>query len=546
VGYGHDISIRIPLIFAPRFANDPRKAITALIAKAGLSNDAATVANLLFRNPELNRSQLGAYLSSREQKHVMKAYCERFRLAGIRIEDALRVFLGSLRLPNDYAAAEYLLSVFASQWLLSNPGTGMSNDSVYATKLVISMMELNDALHSGIDDETAAAGNLFSFPNHAISVGDFIAAFRLKDPHGALPDENLTRIYLAIRKNRLQQAADNSIASVSPELETTFHPSKLPSRLTYRVPSENISITIPKPDPKFSIRLVGQDMRFEPTVLTFARSRTATFRITPTALGSRAVLFVKLGSNAHYYRNLPINKTFSVERAFMSHTFQIAFVNHLNVKRKYLFSLSAAEAKFNWIDTLRQCIENSPVQQASTPRATKVTEAVSLQVLRDALIAPEEVAPVLVNKPLLNNVQNGRLQSPPNSRGGMRTAGGLQRSNSFSKTYSHGAGKAEVDLGERRPSAHANLPAGSGNLHTNTAANMARRGSRDDAHVAHAKAGTEIVHIVQQNSLMPLVLGFVSAGVGVDALPRKPVLPETIIAQSTPPQARGTGRFRGL
>ncbi|KAK9898331.1 hypothetical protein P389DRAFT_32306 [Cystobasidium minutum MCA 4210] len=538
------------LTFVDRFSNDPRKAVSALIAKAGLSNDATTIANLLFRNPELNRSQLGAYLAHKDQKPILKAYCDRFRLAGIRIEDALRVFIGSLRLPNDYTAAEYMLSVFASQWLANNPGTGMTNDGVFATKLVLSMMELNDALHSGIDDEATAAGNLFSFPNSAITVDDFIAAFRLKDPHGALPDEHLTRIYLSIRKDRLQQAADNAVVSGIPEIEVITHPSKLPNRLTYRTASENISLTIPKIDPKFAIKLVGQDLRFEPPVLTFARSRTATFRVMPTALGSKAMLFIRLGPNAHLYRNLPINKTFSVERAFMNHTFQIAFVNHLGVKRKYLFSLSNAETKYNWVDTLRTRIENSPVEQPDVPRPARLSDAVSLQVLRDALIAPDEPAPVLANKVPLHGGRPG-FTTPPNSRGKSAANGGgvgtLQRSSSFSKTYAHGLGKAESDLTEqRRPSV------------TNTsllAPLSMRRGSRDDEKSVqqqqqqqqHYKTGHEIVTAVRQNSLLPLVLGFVGAGVeGIDAFPRKPIHPQTTQVHTTPAQARGTGRFNDL
>lgn len=506
------------LTFVDRFANDPRKAVSALVAKAGLSNDPTTIANLLFRNPELNRSQLGGFLAHKDQKPVLKAYCDRFRLAGIRIEDALRVFIGSLRLPNDYTAAEYLLGVFASQWLASNPGTGMTNDGVFATKLVLSMMELNDALHSGIDDEATAAGNLFSFPNSAITVDDFIAAFRLKDPHGALPDEHLTRIYLSIRKDRLQQAADNSVISGIPEIEVIIHPSKLPNRLTYRTASENISLTIPKVDPKFAIKLVGQDLRFEPPVLTFARSRTATFRVTPTALGSKAMLFIRLGQNAHLYSSLPINKTFSVERAFMNHTFQIAFVNHLGVKRKYLFSLSNIEAKYRWVDTLRTRIENSPIEQADTPRPTRLSDAVSLQVLRDALIPPDEPAPVLANKSPYHPGRPG-FSTPPTSRGRSAAGGGigLQRSSSISKTYAHGQGKAEADLNDQRRPSGTNL-----SLLTPL---TARRGSRDDEKAAsqqqqqqHHKTGHELVTAVRQNSLMPLVLGFVGAGVeGLDA-----------------------------
>lgn len=529
------------LTFVDRFANDPKKSISALTAKAGLANDPATIANLLFRNPELNRSQLGAYLSGHEQKPVLKAYCERFKLGGIRIEDALRVFMASLRLPNDYSAAEHLLSVFAAQWLSHNPGTGMTNDPVFATKLVISMMELNDALHSGINDETAAAGNLFSFPNHAITVDDFIAAFRLKDPHGSLPDEHLTRIYVAVRKDRLQQAADNSIASITPEIETVIHPSKLPNRLTYRAASENISITLPQPDPNFSIRLAGQDLRFEPQVLTFARSRTATFRILPAAMGTKTMLFIKMGPSANFYRNIPINKTFTVERAFMNYTFQIAFVNHLSVKRKYLFSMSSADLKFKWIDILRQRIEGCP-GDATVPHASKMAGAVALQVLRDSLLAPDDVVPVMT-KPLPFAARSG-FHSPPGSRAGLKSAGGLQRSNSFSRTYAHGAGKAELDLQERRPSA--TLQPHSLNSQGSLPLGSQRRDSRDEAKSRFAKTGSDIVNMVQQNSALPLALGYIAAGAGVDAMPRKATIQHTPDIHSSPPKPRQPGRFKNL
>jgi hypothetical protein len=201
--------------------------------------------------------------------------------------------------------------------------------------------------------------------------------------------------------------------------------------------------------------------------------------------------------------------------------------------------MGTAEAKFTWVDTLRQRIENSPLEQEDTPRATKVAAAVSLQVLRDALIAPDEPVAVLANKPSTVPGRPGFI-TPPGSRGGLRSgAGGLQRSNSFSKTYPHGLGKAEADLltEQRRPSG--------GPLTIGQSLNaLGRRGSRDDSPLS--KRGLEVITMVQQNSLLPLVLGFASAGAGVDAMPRK-AIPNPLPAQATPPQlGRGTGRFRNL
>ena len=298
--------------FVDRFANDPKKAVSTLVSRGGLANDPATIANLLFRTTELNRSQLGAFLCKKENKHVLKAYADRFRLTGLKLEDALRAFISSLRLPNDPSAAEYLLVIFGSVFVLANQTCAMEQSM--CGKLVMAMMELNDYLHSGMDEETGVMGNLFGFPNPAITVDDFIAAFRSKDVKFQVPDSTLSRIYLSIKKENIQQAADNSIAAVTPELPITMTPARLPSRLTYRVPSEEIVVTVPKADPRFAIKLLGNDVRFEPEVLSFAKSPVQSFRIIGTALGHRTLLFLRCGRNAPYYTGLPINKTFTVER----------------------------------------------------------------------------------------------------------------------------------------------------------------------------------------------------------------------------------------
>jgi hypothetical protein len=299
--------------FVDRFANDPKKAINALVLKGGLANEPTVIANLLFRTAELNRAKLGYYLCRPENKHVLKAYVDRFRLSGIRIEDGLRIFLSTLRLPNDLSAAEYLLSVFASVYLYSNSNLSMSPS--LCTKLVITIMELNDYLHSGSLEDEHVTGNLFGFSNPAITTHDFISAFRSKDPKNQVTDEMLTRIYMSVRKERLQQAADNSIMAMTPEIPVTLEPARLPTRLTYRTAGDEVTCTIPKTDSRFQIRLLSSpDLQCEPSVLSFAKQRDQSFRITGTGLGHKSLLFLKMGPTASFYTGLPINKTFSVER----------------------------------------------------------------------------------------------------------------------------------------------------------------------------------------------------------------------------------------
>lgn len=158
------------------------------------------------------------------------------------------------------------------------------------------------------------------------SVDDFIASFRDVDTRSVVPEDLLARIYTAVRRERIENASDNSIFSMTPDIEATIEPAKLPTQLTYRTPSARFTITIPAPDPKFTIKLQGADLQFDPPVLSFARSATQSFRVTGTALGVRTMVLIKRGANAPRYQGLPLNKAFSVERGFMQHTFQVSSV----------------------------------------------------------------------------------------------------------------------------------------------------------------------------------------------------------------------------
>jgi len=146
---------RHPLLvaFIDRFANEPTRAIASLIQKGGLTNDGPTISNLLFKNTDLNRNQLGAYLANPNHRHVLRAYIERFRFGGVRIDDALRLFLMSVRLPpQDRKAAEYVLGVLANVWTETNVSTGF--DPSLAFSLIVAILRLSDALHPSEERDT--------------------------------------------------------------------------------------------------------------------------------------------------------------------------------------------------------------------------------------------------------------------------------------------------------------------------------------------------------------------------------------------------------
>jgi hypothetical protein len=150
--------------------------------------------------------------------------------------------------------------------------------------------QLNDAVNSG------SGFGSFAFPNPAISIDDFVGAFRTKDIKGSVPTNLLEAIYTSVKRESLAQSLSTSEAASLREVIVT--PGRLPTRLTLNQWSERIYISIPKPDSRFAIRLHGEGLAFDPPYLDFTSSTEETFRVMGTSLGARSLLMSRLGSNA--------------------------------------------------------------------------------------------------------------------------------------------------------------------------------------------------------------------------------------------------------
>lgn len=398
-----------------RFPSDPDGAIKHCIEHSSLTYDAATVGHLLFRAIGLNKRTLGDFLSRRSNKSILRAFVDRFGFKGMRLDNALRVFLLSLRLTTDAAILEHVLATFASRWFEANKGV-VTFDRDLATRLVLAIMQLNDALHSGPQSDDAVGGNVFSSPNHYISSRDFVDAFRVRDSHSLVSQDLLEKVYHSVRQGRLLQALDSSKADL--EIPATFVPSQIPDRLTARVPSSKITIRIPQPDPHFHIHLHGQDLFFDPPILDFSTSSEASFVVIGASLGEKDMILARTGAHAARYSNIPLTKTFLVERSFMRNTFTINFVNHAGAKRKYRFNVADDEEYKKWKTVLKhriqQRMEDYGSSRSSGPISADVrraAESVAVQVLRDAVLSPEELVPALNERGMTS------LSVPPRTAG---------------------------------------------------------------------------------------------------------------------------------
>ncbi|CAK9785052.1 hypothetical protein CC85DRAFT_262974 [Cutaneotrichosporon oleaginosum] len=459
--------------FIRDFAADAKSAVRDLVQRSNPSLDAATLASLLFKTDNLDKTQLGLLLAS--DPDLLIAYIGMFDFNLVRIDEALRLFLLDVRLPTDIHAAEAILRGFADGYIAANENS-VTFDAALAEDLVLATLELNDMLYSTFG---------FAFPNHAVSRDTFVHAFESKDPHGLVPAELLADIYDSIRGGKLVQALSSHEGHLVRELVQT--PARLPSKLTCREWSQSFQISIPKPDPHFQVKLVGTGLELDPPVLDFSRSKDASFKVRGTRLGPQTLLLERLGASAALYPTLGKSWTFNIERAFMRNTFHVAFPSHLGGKRKYCFSVPDATLRAKWGTTLNRQIwlACTKKQQQTSGAAAKVTEgrahraaeAVALQVLRDALMPHENCGE--------------DADASPHSNTPSSIPARVLRQGSISAAYSKLA-PDEADLPLQPTRGHHAGLSGLGDLQT----------------------GKEIVLLCRQNSLLPSVLELLQKGTG--------------------------------
>ncbi|KAK7472795.1 hypothetical protein VKT23_000903 [Stygiomarasmius scandens] len=475
--------------FVHQFSKDPDQAISTLFSKSGVNDDPTLLGQLLFKTVDLDRTRLGLYLSQRTSKLVLKSYVDSFAFVGLRIDKALRAFLLSVHVPlrsvSGHSALEYLLDSFSSRWYEAN-ARFVAYDKDLAIRLVRAIMQLNDLLHDGIAQYPGVTGS----PRHNVSSRDFVEAFRRYDVRHSVSDELLEAIYESILQERISHARDSLNPSNPPDILVTIK-RPLPIRITYKVQSEPVIFRIPQADPHFYIRLYGQDLVFEPPVLTFSKSSEASFRVMGTSLGTKTVIMCRSGPNALKYSGLPLGQSITIERAFMRNTFQVAFLNHAGQKRRYMFSVDDPLIRHQWIVSLKRQIEESQASGSASfddrSKFYRAAQTVAFKVLQEALIGPEvcRASGSLVHH-AIEKLNGSRNQASARYGGGSSHV----RSKSRSQVYHQSrAGREEPDSGvgsdERLDSSHSD---------------------------AKLWTGRELETQCLQNSSIPLVLSYLQVG----------------------------------
>ncbi|ORX60260.1 hypothetical protein DM01DRAFT_1380643 [Hesseltinella vesiculosa] len=125
-----------------KFEKHAEDGIQYLLERHILTKDPLSIANFLFKTPDLNRRELGCYLADRDHGDVYDAFLDSFRLVGLRLDEALRILLTTFRLPSKWELLEYVVERFAKKWHDANQNVVKFHEDM-VVKVVVAMLFLN-------------------------------------------------------------------------------------------------------------------------------------------------------------------------------------------------------------------------------------------------------------------------------------------------------------------------------------------------------------------------------------------------------------------
>ncbi|XP_061083550.1 Golgi-specific brefeldin A-resistance guanine nucleotide exchange factor 1 isoform X3 [Conger conger] len=133
-----------------QFNQKPRKGIQFLQEKGLLSSpmDNGEVAQWLRENPWLDKKMIGEIVSDRKHMELLDSFVNTFAFQGLRIDEALRLYLEAFRLPGEAPVIQRLLETFTDNWHKVNGSPFMTNDAGFALAYAIIMLNTDQHNHN--------------------------------------------------------------------------------------------------------------------------------------------------------------------------------------------------------------------------------------------------------------------------------------------------------------------------------------------------------------------------------------------------------------
>ncbi|XP_039609053.1 Golgi-specific brefeldin A-resistance guanine nucleotide exchange factor 1 isoform X2 [Polypterus senegalus] len=133
-----------------QFNQKPKKGIQFLQDSCLLSTpmDNKEVAQWLRENPGLDKKMIGEFVSDRKNKELLESFVGTFSFQGLRIDEALRLYIEAFRLSGEAPVIQRLIEAFTDHWNKANGYPFASNDAGFSLAYAVIMLNTDQHNHN--------------------------------------------------------------------------------------------------------------------------------------------------------------------------------------------------------------------------------------------------------------------------------------------------------------------------------------------------------------------------------------------------------------
>ncbi|XP_077803532.1 Golgi-specific brefeldin A-resistance guanine nucleotide exchange factor 1 isoform X35 [Macaca mulatta] len=133
-----------------QFNQKPKKGIQFLQEKGLLTipMDNTEVAQWLRENPRLDKKMIGEFVSDRKNIDLLESFVSTFSFQGLRLDEALRLYLEAFRLPGEAPVIQRLLEAFTERWMNCNGSPFANSDACFSLAYAVIMLNTDQHNHN--------------------------------------------------------------------------------------------------------------------------------------------------------------------------------------------------------------------------------------------------------------------------------------------------------------------------------------------------------------------------------------------------------------
>lgn len=184
------------------FNQRPEKGIQYLQENGILNSvlDPKEVVLFLRENPGLDKKMIGEYISKKKnvESKILQNFVESFDFTGLRVDQALRLYLETFRLPGEAPLIFLVLEHFADHWHKQNNEPFANTDAAFSLAYAIIMLNM--------DQHNSNAKRL----NVPMTLEDFLKNLRGLDGGKDFDQEMLANVYNSIKNEEIIMPAEQT------------------------------------------------------------------------------------------------------------------------------------------------------------------------------------------------------------------------------------------------------------------------------------------------------------------------------------------------